>query len=159
MISRLALIAALLSSGCRTREASDHERPRARREHREARHAPAPTTAEAPAPRPEGAVLAAALLGHQAASQLAVVACRGLEPSAGLDACPLDPEAVGHRVVDANVASVRIAKVDRVRRRLEKAVQEVALVEERVLRRLEPADVDHREHDAVDRAESEAAMS
>ena len=59
-----------------------------------------------------------------------------------------ESEPCGHRMVEADEAAAGVLEVDRVRNAAQQAVEEISLVEQRVLRRLEPADVDQREHDA-----------
>ena len=65
-----------------------------------------------------------------------------------------EPEPRRHRVVRADEPAARVLEVDRVGDAREQAVEQIALVEERVLRGLEAAHVDEREHDAVDRCPS-----
>src|SRR6187551_1066675 len=63
-----------------------------------------------------------------------------------------EPQALGHRRVGANETASSVFEVDRVRHAVEKAIEQVALVKERVLGRLEPADVDQSDDHSVDGA-------
>jgi len=54
----------------------------------------------------------------------------------------------GGRRIGPNEATTRVAKVDRVGNRVEQAIEQIALVEQRILGCLQPGDVDERDHDA-----------
>ena len=52
-------------------------------------------------------------------------------------------------MVESNETPARVLEIDRVWYRAEETIEQIALVEERIFCRLQAADVDQREHDAV----------